>query len=194
MKAVKINTLPKLSKEDCKIFSQLLADVFVIDADDAFDSAGLRDIICQVMEERKLNPDEYLISKVLQLHDMIEQRIGCILFGKVSSGKTTLWKTLHSALSKKGVDITVEVINPKSMSREDLLGSLDRDTREWNDGVLISAARNAAKSENEYWVVCDGDLDPEWVESLNSVLGRSGIASVMSQSLFSMLVAYLQLT
>ena len=33
------------------------------------------------------------------------------------------------------------VMNPKSMPREQLLGHMDMDTREWFDGVLTSSAR-----------------------------------------------------
>mmetsp|Transcript_8125 Transcript_8125/g.10764 ORF Transcript_8125/g.10764 Transcript_8125/m.10764 type:complete len:2280 (+) Transcript_8125:2-6841(+) len=63
-------------------------------------------------------------------------------------------------------------MNPKSMPRQQLLGNMDLDTREWNDGVLTDAARKVVKESSEVrcWVVCDGDVDPEWIESLNSVL------------------------
>ena len=51
-------------------------------------------------------------------------------------------------------------------------GHVDADTREWTDGVLTAAARAVAKQplEQRSWIVCDGDVDPEWIESLNSVL------------------------
>lgn len=51
-------------------------------------------------------------------------------------------------------------------------GHTDADTREWTDGVLTAAARLVAKQplEQHSWIVCDGDVDPEWIESLNSVL------------------------
>lgn len=54
----------------------------------------------------------------------------------------------------------------------DCAGHTDADTREWTDGVLTAAARLVAKQplEQRSWIVCDGDVDPEWIESLNSVL------------------------
>ena len=63
-------------------------------------------------------------------------------------------------------------MNPKSMPRERLLGRMDLDTREWFDGVLTDAARKVVREPPEVncWVICDGDVDPEWIESLNSVL------------------------
>jgi dynein heavy chain 2, cytosolic len=58
------------------------------------------------------------------------------------------------------------------MRRERLLGHMDLDTREWSDGVLTDAARKVVResSEVQCWIICDGDVDPEWIESLNSVL------------------------
>ena len=46
------------------------------------------------------------------------------------------------------------------------------DTREWTDGILTASSRQVVKEpiEVQSWIVCDGDIDPEWVESLNSVL------------------------
>lgn len=52
-----------------------------------------------------------------------------------------------------------------------LLGHIDMDTREWSDGVLTMFARLVVKEPPEVssWIVCDGDIDPEWIEALNSV-------------------------
>ena len=38
--------------------------------------------------------------------------------------------------------------------------------------MLTAAARQASRESSEVvcWVICDGDVDPEWIESLNSVL------------------------
>ena len=49
---------------------------------------------------------------------------------------------------------------------------MDADTREWSDGILTAAARAVAKEslQQRSWIICDGDVDPEWIESLNSVL------------------------
>ena len=73
---------------------------------------------------------------------------------------------------KTGQLVVTHVMNPKAMPRERLLGEMDPDTREWTDGVLTAAARQVVKEPltTRSWVVCDGDVDPEWIESLNSVL------------------------
>ena len=55
-----------------------------------------------------------------------------------------------------------------------LLGHIDLDTQEWTVGMLTF---NACQVVNEApkvisWITCDGDTDPGWIESLNSVLSR----------------------
>ena len=64
------------------------------------------------------------------------------------------------------------ILNPKAIDRTTLLGQMDLDTREWSDGVITYASRQAVKEapDMKTWIICDGDIDPEWVESLNSVL------------------------
>ena len=59
---------------------------------------------------------------------------------------------------------------------------MDLDTREWHDGVLTVAARGvvAEPLTTTSWIVCDGDVDPEWIESLNSVLDDNRLLTIPS--------------
>lgn len=63
-----------------------------------------------------------------------------------------------------------------------LLGHMDLDTREWFDGVLVAAARSAVSEEltTSTWIICDGDIDPEWIEALNSVLDDNRLLTLPS--------------
>ena len=62
-----------------------------------------------------------------------------------------------------------------------LLGHIDLDTREWTDGVLTSSARQVVRdSDIHSWIICDGDIDPEWIESLNSVLDDNRLLTMPS--------------
>uniref|UniRef100_A0AC35UGI5 Dynein heavy chain n=1 Tax=Rhabditophanes sp. KR3021 TaxID=114890 RepID=A0AC35UGI5_9BILA len=66
------------------------------------------------------------------------------------------------------------------MERKRLLGYMNLDTREWTDGVLTAAARKVVKNAGNSWVVCDGDIDPEWIEALNSVLDDNRLLTMPS--------------
>jgi dynein heavy chain 2, cytosolic len=63
-----------------------------------------------------------------------------------------------------------------------LLGSVDETTREWTDGVLTKCVREvlAEATETAAWIVCDGDIDPDWIESLNSVLDDNRLLTLPS--------------
>jgi dynein heavy chain 2 len=98
--------------------------------------------------------------------------MGVVIVGPSGSGKSILWRMLKEALIKTGRQIKTYVMNPKAIPRHQLLGYSDIDTREWTEGVLTAASREVIKEPPNVssWIVCDGDIDPEWIESLNSVL------------------------
>ena len=103
---------------------------------------------------------------------------------------------LRAGLLELKQQVNQYTMNPKAIPRKQLLGWMDNDTREWTDGVLTAACRQVVKEPLEVrsWIVCDGDIDPEfvslfsplflsfiilthsfsltfrWIESLNSVL------------------------
>jgi hypothetical protein len=55
-----------------------------------------------------------------------------------------LVQVLEAALDRLGAKPVVHRMNPKAMPRQQLLGSLNLDTREWTDGVLTAAARKVS--------------------------------------------------
>jgi len=61
-------------------------------------------------------------------------------------------------------------------------------TREWKDGVLSVIMRDMNKCSPPYlekhtqkWIVLDGDVDPEWIESLNTVMDDNKVLTLVSQ-------------
>ena len=172
IKAIRINTLPKLTYADLQKFSPLLNDIFVGCNVEDIKYEDLELAIRKTLEEMKLEYSESQVSKILQFYESTMQRMGVVLVGPSGCGKTTIWKVLKSALNKLNKEIMTHVMNPKSMPRQQLLGHMDNDTREWNEGVLTAAARECVKQPLSVrsWIICDGDIDPEWIESLNSVL------------------------
>ena len=174
IKAVRVNTLSKLTYSDTSKFLALIGDVFPGAKSSDISGGELEEAIKEVMKQKPfyLLEDAAQIKKMIQLKESLDQRMGCVIVGPSGCGKSVLWRVLKSALIKCGKSVVTHVMNPKSMPRERLLGRMDLDTREWFDGVLTDAARKVVKEPSEVscWVICDGDVDPEWIESLNSVL------------------------
>lgn len=174
IKAMRVNTLSKLTFSDTLKFLALIGDVFPgVDSSD-ITGGELEEAIRQVMKEKPFHlvEDETQVRKMMQLKESLDQRMGCVVVGPSGCGKSTLWRVLKAAMIKCGQAVVAYVMNPKSMPRERLLGHMDLDTREWADGVLTDAARKVVRESQDVrcWIVCDGDVDPEWIESLNSVL------------------------
>ncbi|KAL3106806.1 hypothetical protein niasHT_016161 [Heterodera trifolii] len=169
---LQLNTLSKLTFADARRFRVLLDGIFPGTKREAAQFADLIEPIRKASEHFQMRTTNAQLQKLFQLYEQLRQRIGVIIVGPPGSGKSTLWRLLQKALSLNG-DQPVDVysMNPKAMPRSRLLGQLDLDTREWTDGTLTQAARMATKDANKpAWIVCDGDVDPEWIEALNSVL------------------------
>lgn len=63
-------------------------------------------------------------------------------------------------------------LNPKSVTMSQLMGYFDETSREWSDGVLSHGIRQATMENTgrRMLVTCDGPIEPDWVENMNSVL------------------------
>tara|TARA_B110000091_G_scaffold199866_1_gene230119 strand:- start:810 stop:8225 length:7416 start_codon:yes stop_codon:yes gene_type:complete len=174
IQSVRVNTLSKLTFTDARMFLGLIGDVFPGIASKDIKNEVLETAMKEVMTGSNFNLafDEGQIQKMMQLKESLDQRMGCVIVGPSGCGKSTLWRVLREAMQLTGQVVKVYVMNPKSMPRVRLLGRMDLDTREWFDGVLTDAARQVVKEPMNVrsWIVCDGDVDPVWIESLNSVL------------------------
>lgn len=99
-----------------------------------------------------------------------------MMVGPSGSGKSTAWRVLLKALERfEGIEGVAHVIDPKAISKEALYGVLDPNTREWTDGLFTHVLRKIIDNvrgeiNKRQWIIFDGDVDPEWVENLNSVL------------------------
>jgi dynein heavy chain 2 len=172
IKSIRVNTMSKLTFEDAILYEQLQSDMFPGSKSEEIAFEDLTAAIKKVVEELKLENIEKQVQKILQFYEATKQRMGIVIVGPSGCGKTTIWKILKMAYEKMGQSIITHVMNPKSMPREQLLGVMNNDTREFQDGVLTASARLVVKEPQDTlcWIVNDGDIDPEWIESLNSVL------------------------
>lgn len=120
---------------------------------------------------------ETFLNKCQQLYHMQTSQQALIIMGHAGVGKTAVWKTTLRAMSNMdGINNIVYVIDTKTMGKEGLYGKLNRATLEWKDGIFTNILRtvnddsqNTLKSAR-VWVILDSNLDPEYIETLNSAL------------------------
>ncbi|KAJ3197037.1 Cytoplasmic dynein 2 heavy chain 1 [Irineochytrium annulatum] len=172
VKALRVNTLSKLTFSDGQRFNSLMKDIFPDVVTEDISYPDLSAAIADICKELNLERTDSQTEKIFQLHEACKQRMGVVLVGPSGSGKSTLWQILEKAWLRCGQKLRKHVTNPKAIDRQSLLGHMDIDTREWFDGILTFASRQAVKepADTHSWIICDGDIDPEWIESLNSVL------------------------
>ncbi|XP_024132434.1 cytoplasmic dynein 2 heavy chain 1 [Oryzias melastigma] len=182
VQALRLNTMSKLTFADSSRFDALVKDVFTgVNFTDVEDQILIQ-ALEQVYQEAQLELIPSQLKKALELNEQLRQRMGVVIVGPSGAGKSTLWRMLRAALSKTGKVVKQYTMNPKAMPRQQLLGHIDMDTREWADGVLTHSARSVVREPQEVnsWIVCDGDIDPEWIESLNSVLDDNRLLTMPS--------------
>lgn len=167
---------PKLVRQDAMMMEQIEQEFFAGVRYVPATLESLRTALSGVIEEQNLVATDAWLAKVLQLYQIQSLHHGVMMVGSSGTGKSTAWKALLAALQRADrVEGVCHIIDPKVMSKESLYGTLDSTTREWTDGLFTSILRKIVdnlrgEDSKRHWIVFDGDVDPEWVENLNSVL------------------------
>ncbi|CCG82670.1 Dynein heavy chain [Taphrina deformans PYCC 5710] len=168
--------MPKLVGDDPNILVSILSEIFPGMKSDHDDLHELHQTVVRMAESSGLVAHEGYITKVIQLSQIMEMHHGIMLVGTTGTGKTMTCNLLADALQDIGhTEIVQYRIDAKIMTKEALYGSLDVTTREWTDGLLTSIMRKIVEnlrgeSARQHWIIFDGDVDPDWVENMNSVL------------------------
>ena len=101
--------------------------------------------------------------------------------GPPGSGKSSTWKILAKAQDKAGKKTLLVDLDPKVVSTKDLYG-YNLATKEWKDGLLSKIMRTLSETPdtNPKWIILDGDLDANWIESMNSVMDDNKLLTLAS--------------
>ncbi|CAH0388994.1 unnamed protein product [Bemisia tabaci] len=182
VEALRLNTLSKLTFSDAQKFDLLVKDVFLGVQFQSNCHSALIDEVKNAYVSLGLTYNERQERKCIELYEQLQQRMGVVIVGPPGSGKSTICKILKQALSVLGQTMKQHTFNPKAMARHHLLGHIDLDTRQWTDGIINLTAQTVySEPETTHsWVICDGDIDPEWIESLNSVLDDNRLLTLPS--------------
>jgi dynein heavy chain 1 len=183
IRSISETVAPKLVGTDLPLLKTLMKDVFPGIKQENRVFVELMKCIDDEVKARHFKKGDVWLSKIIQLYQIAELHHGFMVVGPTGTGKTSAWEVLLAALGKMpkelgGREGVGHVIDPKSMTKDELYGKMDNTTREWTDGVFTKTLRKIIDESKTcpedqlktHWVVFDGDVDPVWVENLNSVL------------------------
>ncbi|CUG86718.1 Hypothetical protein, putative [Bodo saltans] len=178
MQSLTETIVPKLVADDVSLFYPLIGDVFpgLTPIEEPLDR--LKDAIHRVAASHGYTASADWVAKLLQLYKITHVNHGIMLVGESGTGKSAAWMTLLRALAEvDDIDGHSYVMDPKAVSKAELYGVLDPTTREWRDGIFTATLRKIVDNvkgddqhKKRHWIIFDGDVDPEWVENLNSLL------------------------
>tara|TARA_B110000305_G_scaffold240416_1_gene310948 strand:- start:250 stop:912 length:663 start_codon:yes stop_codon:yes gene_type:complete len=151
---------------------------------------SLQTALDREMQRKKLQPHEFLFSKIIQLYDSQLTRHCNMLVGDTMSGKSTCWKVLTEAKTAMCKEDKIDgynvcntfVMNSKSITLSELYGAYDLQTFEWADGILSCIFKQCSESDrpDEKWILFDGPVDAMWIESMNSVMDDNKILTLIN--------------
>lgn len=182
MRALRDFNIPKVVTDDMPVFMGLISDLFP-----ALDVPRKRDqdfekTVKQAASDQSLQPEDNFILKVVQLEELLEVRHSVFIVGNAGTGKTQVWKTLFRTYQNNKRKPVFNDLNPKAVTNDELFGIINPATREWKDGLFSVIMRDQANltGDNPKWIVLDGDIDPMWIESLNTVMDDNKVLTLAS--------------
>ncbi|EGI59469.1 Dynein beta chain, ciliary [Acromyrmex echinatior] len=182
MRALRDFNMPKIVTDDVPVFMGLIGDLFP-----ALDVPRKRDLDFETMIKTaaldlKLQPEDGFILKVVQLEELFHVRHSVFIIGFAGTGKTEVWKTLNRTYSNQKRKPHYNDLNPKVVTNDELFGVINPATREWKDGLFSVIMREQANmaGDDPKWIIFDGDIDPMWIESLNTVMDDNKVLTLAS--------------
>uniref|UniRef100_H3BBD5 Dynein axonemal heavy chain 17 n=1 Tax=Latimeria chalumnae TaxID=7897 RepID=H3BBD5_LATCH len=182
MRALRDFNVPKIVTDDTPVFMGLIGDLFP-----ALDVPRKRDlqfekVVKQSVLQLKLQAEDSFVLKVVQLEELLQVRHSVFVIGNAGTGKSQVMKSLsRTYYNMKRKPVSVD-LDPKAVTCDELFGIINPATREWKDGLFSSVMRDLANISHDgpKWIVLDGDIDPMWIESLNTVMDDNKVLTLAS--------------
>lgn len=188
MRALRDFNKPKIIFDDKPIFQGLIDDLFPgIEVEPKMNPVLQEAVETRALKEF-LQPEDGFVLKCIQLSEILEVRHSVFIIGNPGSSKSSVWKTLLGAFNDLGHECVWDVVDPKAVTNDELYGCMNPKTKEWKDGVISTMMRDMAKSNGPYKdsqfikaVILDGDIDPDWIETMNTVMDDNKVLTLVSQ-------------
>ncbi|XP_062976517.1 dynein axonemal heavy chain 9 [Elgaria multicarinata webbii] len=182
MRSLRDFNIPKIVTDDMPVFMGLIGDLFpALDVPRKRD-LGFESFVKQAVLELKLQPEDNFVLKVVQLEELLAVRHSVFVVGNAGTGKSQVLKSLNKTYHIMKRRPVWTDLNPKAVTNDELFGIINPSTREWKDGLFSSIMRDLANITHDgpKWIVLDGDIDPMWIESLNTVMDDNKVLTLAS--------------
>ncbi|XP_064179132.1 dynein heavy chain 9, axonemal [Anguilla rostrata] len=182
MRALRDFNIPKIVTDDMPVFMGLIVDLFP-----ALDVPRKRNLdfekfVKQSVLDLKLQAEDNFVLKVVQLEELLAVRHSVFVVGNAGTGKSQVMKSLNKTYQNMKRRAVWTDLNPKAVTNDELFGIINPATREWKDGLFSCIMRELANVSHDgpKWIVLDGDIDPMWIESLNTVMDDNKVLTLAS--------------
>ncbi|KAM6202712.1 dynein axonemal heavy chain 11 isoform 2-T2 [Rhynchocyon petersi] len=182
MRALRDFNMPKIVTDDIPVFLGLVGDLFPALDVPRRRAPHFEQMVRQSTLELCLQPEESFILKVVQLEELLAVRHSVFVVGNAGTGKSKILRTLNRTYVNMKQKPVWNDLNPKAVTTDELFGFIHHATREWKDGLFSSILREQANliHDGPKWIVLDGDIDPMWIESLNTVMDDNKVLTLAS--------------
>ncbi|KAI8587105.1 dynein heavy chain and region D6 of dynein motor-domain-containing protein [Geranomyces variabilis] len=182
MRALRDFNLPKIVSDDLQVFHGLIGDLFPKVEVARKRDEKLEEEIRKATIESGLQAEDVFVLKVVQLEELLAVRHCVFIIGNGGTGKSQIWKMLAKTYMNSGKKCVFADLNPKAVTTDDLFGCINPSTREWKDGLFSCILRELAgmPGTDPRWMILDGDIDPNWIESLNTVMDDNKMLTLAS--------------
>ncbi|NWU90022.1 DYH9 protein, partial [Upupa epops] len=182
MRSLRDFNIPKIVSDDVPVFMGLIEDLFPV-----LDVPRKRDLnfessVRQAVLDLHLQPEDNFVLKVVQLEELLTVRHSVFVVGSAGTGKSQVLRSLYRTYQIMKRRPVWTDLNPKAVTSDELFGIINPATREWKDGLFSSIMRELANITHDgpKWMVLDGDIDPMWIESLNTVMDDNKVLTLAS--------------
>ncbi|XP_017170010.1 dynein axonemal heavy chain 9 isoform X1 [Mus musculus] len=182
MRSLRDFNIPKIVTDDMPVFMGLIGDLFP-----ALDVPRKRDldfeaVVRKAIVDLKLQAEDNFVLKVVQLEELLAVRHSVFVVGGAGTGKSQVLRSLHKTYQIMRRRPVWTDLNPKAVTNDELFGIINPATREWKDGLFSSIMRELAiiSHDGPKWILLDGDIDPMWIESLNTVMDDNKVLTLAS--------------
>ncbi|KAL5110547.1 Dynein beta chain ciliary [Taenia crassiceps] len=182
MRALRDFNTPKIITDDLPVFLGLIRDLFPALEAPRKRNIKLEEEVKEATLDLGLQTEDTFILKVVQLDELFAVRHSVFIDGGAGAGKSEVWRTLYHTHLMNGRTPTAVDLDPKAVTNDELFGVINPATREWKDGLFSTVMRDMANLTHKgpKWIVLDGDIDPMWIESLNTVMDDNKILTLAS--------------